>query len=392
MTSEKPLLSPAEIEKFNALFLDWYEKMGRSYLPWRKDRTPYGTWVSEIMLQQTQVDTVIPYFENFMTKFPTLKALAQAPQEEVLKNWEGLGYYSRARNLQAGAKEVLTHFNGKIPETYEELLSLKGIGPYTAGAIASMAFQQPVAAIDGNTMRVFARLFEISEDISLLKTQKKFKIWVEEIISQTRPGDFNQALMDLGSSICTPKNPQCLLCPLKEFCQSQKDRRQGEFPVKTKKVKAKPVFYVALALENGQQEFYLQQRGSSGLLANFWHFPLVEVTKAEYQELLALSKIPEQQLENLVAEEDFSKTQALLAEKFKETVPHFTQVILQKRNLGEIQHVFSHLKWQVLLFYGRMPDKYAKDYVNLAETKLPLPKAQHKLMALLGKNFEKSAD
>lgn len=387
--SEKSLLSPPEIKEFNTLFLEWYKKMGRSYLPWRKDRTPYGTWVSEIMLQQTKVETVIPYFENFMTAFPTLKALAEAPQEEVLKKWEGLGYYSRARNLQTGAQEVLAKFSGEIPKTYEELLTLKGIGPYTAGAIASMAFCQPVAAIDGNTMRVFARLFEISEDISLLKTQKKFKTLVEEIISKNRPGDFNQALMDLGSAVCTPKKPQCLICPLKQFCQSQKSGRQEEFPVKTKKIKAKPVFYLALAVENSQKEFYLQRRTAAGLLANFWHFPLVEVTKNEYEELLTWSTLKTLEVENLVAEDNFSKTKASLQEKFQPELPFFQNIILQKRNLGEVQHVFSHLKWHILLFYGRIPDKYSKDYVNLEKTQIPLPKAQYKLMDLLKRNSQK---
>ncbi|WP_071131894.1 A/G-specific adenine glycosylase [Enterococcus timonensis] len=373
-------LTSDQLKEFQEQFLAWYEAAGRTYLPWRQNRTAYGTWVSEIMLQQTRVESVIPYFQKFMAAFPTVEDLAKAPEAEVLKNWEGLGYYSRARNLQIGAGQVLAEFSGEIPHEVENLLKIKGIGPYTAGAISSMAFNEKVPAIDGNHMRIISRLFQISDDLSLSKTPKKFAEISENLLPKNRAGDFNEALMDLGSMICTPKNPKCEICPLKNFCQSYKEQTQEDFPVKTPKTKAKDVYYVALALGNSSNEFYLEQRADSGLLANFWQFPLVAVTKEEFAKLS--TETADLDLFS-VAEENFNETELFLKQQFSQL--DFSKIVLQKRSLGNIQHIFSHLKWHVTLFYGRTTDN-ATPLVNLQDTKLPLPKAQHKLMALLVKN------
>ncbi len=383
MTKFESQWSQEKIERFNQEFLNWYYQKGRSYLPWRLDRHPYGTWVSEIMLQQTRVDTVIPYFQRFLENFPTIKALSDAPEEAVLKNWEGLGYYSRARNLQLGAQQVMREFNGQLPETKEELLKIKGIGPYTAGAIASMAFNEKVAAVDGNTLRVFARLFAIEEDIAKMSTVKAFAPLIEEVMSPVEPGNFNQALMDLGSSICTPKNPQCENCPLKNYCLAFEKGIQESLPVKAKKPKPKPVYYLALAIENNEGEYLVEKRDEK-LLSGFWHFPLVEVSKEVYEAVAT----PTENLGMLVAEDDFAKTEQKLQGLFPNLL-HNQQIVLQKRDLGTIQHVFSHLKWHVRLFYSRQVKPLlledSQQFVSLNETNLPLPKAQFKLMNLLPK-------
>lgn len=366
--------SKKELAEFQEEFLHWYDDSGRHYLPWRQVRTPYGTWVSEIMLQQTQVATVIPYYLNFMEQFPTIKSLSQADEEALLKAWEGLGYYSRVRNLQKGAQEVEEQFFGNLPQNYEELLKIKGIGPYTAGAISSMAFNEKVAAIDGNCLRVFSRLLGDFADISLSKTQKEMKTTVEKLMPNNRPGDFNQAVMDLGSLVCTPKNPQCDFCPLKKYCVAKKENLQEQLPVKLKKVKTKSVYYLALAVEN-HGDFYLKKRTEKGLLENMWHFPLIEVSKEEFSLL---------QKNDLFANNN-DPLDKFLPEDFPETV-------WQKRNRGKVKHIYSHLKWEVLLFYGVektnsqiQEEKGNEGFFNLENTTLPLPKVQHKLMDLLEK-------
>ncbi|MER2181167.1 MAG: A/G-specific adenine glycosylase, partial [Desemzia incerta] len=194
-----------KIERFRTTLLSWYDIEKRD-LPWRKNNDPYRIWVSEIMLQQTRVDTVIPYYLNFMRTFPSIEALAQAEEDTLLKAWEGLGYYSRVRNLQKAAIQIMEEYNGEMPRDPKEIIKLKGIGPYTTGAIASMAFGLPEPAVDGNIMRILSRLFEIDADIAAPANRKLFEEILREIIDPYRPGDFNQALMDLGATICTPKN------------------------------------------------------------------------------------------------------------------------------------------------------------------------------------------
>ena len=331
----------SDVEQFQEAFLEWYQQEKRN-LPWRYNQDPYRIWISEIMLQQTRVDTVIDYFYRFMEQFPTIQALAEAPEDKLLKVWEGLGYYSRARNLQAAAKQIMEEFGGKFPKTVEEIRSLKGIGPYTAGAISSIAFEIPEPAIDGNVMRVVSRLFCIEADIAKASSRTFFDEAMRKIISQKQPGDFNQAMMDLGSSICTPTNPQCEICPIQQFCQAYREGRQTDFPVKSKKQKPKDVYYVAGIIENKEQEIFLQQRPETGLLANMWLFPLEEVSVERFSEL--------QEQYDPKSWDLFSSSQ------IAEDSPDFfsaQNIIWQKKVLGEVKHVFSHLRWHILVFYGR---------------------------------------
>ena len=278
---EKEKWSLKKTLDFQKNLLSWYNSEKRN-LPWRMNQDPYRIWISEIMLQQTRVDTVIPYFERFIDWFPTIEKLAQAPEDKLLKGWEGLGYYSRVRNLQVAAQEILLHYEGEMPRDLKQILTLKGIGPYTAGAILSIAFHQAVPAVDGNVMRVYSRLFCIKEDIGKPATRKIFEEKVHETISKEYPGDFNQAIMDLGSAICTPKSPQCSICPVANFCLAHQNEMTTDFPVKLKKVKAKPVYYYALIIQNEEGDYLIERRPSVGVLKNMWTFPLVEMNESEY--------------------------------------------------------------------------------------------------------------
>src|SRR5690625_3155666 len=211
------------------------------------------------MLQQTQVDTVIPYFENFIDQFPTPTALAEADEQDVLKAWEGLGYYSRARNLHSAVQEVKEKYDGKVPTDRKELSELKGIGPYTLGAIMSIAYDKPEPAVDGNVMRVLSRVFQIDEDIAKAKTKRTFENITRNIISEEDPSSFNQGLMELGALICRPRNPKCEICPIQSQCQAFKTNTQTDYPVKSKKKKQKNISYYVLVFENESAEFLLKK-------------------------------------------------------------------------------------------------------------------------------------
>ncbi|KAF1303852.1 MULTISPECIES: A/G-specific adenine glycosylase [Enterococcus] len=382
--TKKTELSAAEISQLRQEFLTWYHDKKRN-LPWRATTDPYAIWISEIMLQQTRVDTVIDYYYRFMELFPTIQDLAEAEEQKLLKVWEGLGYYSRARNLKIAAQQIVELYDGKMPTTIDEIRTLKGIGPYTAGAIASIAFGLPEPAIDGNVMRVVSRLFEIDADIAKASSRHFFEDAMRKIIDPDEPGEFNQALMDLGSSICTPTSPDCAACPLKDFCLAYQENRQTDFPVKTKKAKPKDVYYIATALENPTGKYLLQQRPATGLLASMWTFPMMEVTEKEYRQLEATwSKKSMNQLSLFVAEDQ------LLPDIFEE------EVVWQKRHLGEITHIFSHLKWHVLLFYGRTGKKEVNENQRFAAMsdfeKYVFPKPQQKLVEQLKKNHLSDKD
>ena len=225
------------LEEIVRPLVKWYRDNKR-ILPWRDKDNAYYTWVSEIMLQQTRVEAVKPYFQRFITELPDIQSLAECPEEKLLKLWEGLGYYNRVRNMQEAAKTVKDEYNGRLPEDYQALLSLKGIGSYTAGAIASIAYGEKVPAVDGNVLRVISRITESTEDISRQSVRRKIEQQVSQIMPSDCPGDFNQALMDLGSSICIPNGePFCENCPWEAVCQAHKYGRETDFPVKAKKKK-----------------------------------------------------------------------------------------------------------------------------------------------------------
>lgn len=385
MNKEWEKWTDEETKEFQDQFIQWYEQEKRN-LPWRYNRDPYRIWISEIMLQQTRVDTVIDYFYRFMEWFPTIEELATAPEEKLLKAWEGLGYYSRARNIQAAAKQIMSEFDGKMPQTPEEISSLKGIGPYTTGAIASIAFGLPEPAVDGNVMRVVSRLFCIEADIAKASSRKIFDEAMRKIIDEKHPGEFNQAMMDLGSAICTPTSPKCEACPIQAFCLANKRGIQTSFPVKTKKAKPKNVYYISAALQNHSGAYYFEERDSQKLLANMWTFPMVEVTQEEYERLK----------KEWEAKQEVDLFDDLVAEDGKE-LPFEKQelFIWQTRHLGEVTHVFSHLKWHVLLFYGRATEEAEQEFTENKTSKwlkpaafdsVVFPKVQMKLVEQLEKN------
>lgn len=360
--------SPSKIKAFQKALLTWYDTDGR-YLPWRRDHDPYHVWVSEIMLQQTQVNTVIPYYNRFMDWFPTVTDLADAPEERLMKAWEGLGYYSRARNLQKAAKQVVEDFNGKWPRTAEGLLDLAGIGPYTAGAIASIAFGEPVPAVDGNAFRVFSRLLEIDDDIAKPQTRQVFEQVIGTIIPTDRPGDFNQAIMDLGSSYMTAKNPDSENSPVKAFDQAYLDGVEDQYPVKTKKPRPVPIPYFGLVI-HADDRYLMEKRPSTGLLANFWTFPLVKretlLTGLEHPETVTDEKLVTL-LEHEVAETDGLKL-------------HLTP-----RSGKQVTHTFTHQKWLITLmdaeWSGNLDLSYFPgEWLTAADfERLALPKVQDKM-------------
>ena len=263
-----------KLKQVSDALLAWYDR-NRRVLPWREEVSAYRTWVSEVMLQQTRVAAVIPYFERFMAAYPTAEALARADSEQVLKLWEGLGYYSRARNLQKAAKIITEEYGGQFPAAYEKILALPGIGEYTAGAIASIAFGLRVPAVDGNVLRVTARIIGSRLDVLDTKNRKLFRSWVAEAMPQERPGAYNQALMDLGATICLPNgDPQCESCPVREACAARAAQCQRELPVRREKrdrrTEQRTVFILS---QDGKVA--LRQRPETGLLALLWEYPHV---------------------------------------------------------------------------------------------------------------------
>ena len=327
-----------KIASFREKLLAWYDANKRD-LPWRRTQDPYKIWISEIMLQQTRVDTVIPYYERFLDWFPTVADLAQAPEERLLKAWEGLGYYSRVRNMQKAAQQIMENHGGVFPSSYEEISKLKGIGPYTAGAIASIAFGLPEPAVDGNVMRVLARLFEVDSDIGVPTNRKIFQAMMVILIDPDRPGDFNQALMDLGSDIESPVNPRPEESPVKEFSVAYQHGTMDRYPIKAPKKKPVPVYLTAFIIKDSQGRYLLEKNEQEGLLSGFWHFPLIEVDSlSENQGQLSL----------LDGQGHTVDTPEILS--FEQD--YDLAIDWQDRSYPIVQHVFSHRKWQVQLRYG----------------------------------------
>lgn len=300
--------------------LSWYFDHKRE-MPWRQSHDPYRIWLSEIMLQQTQVVTVRAYFNRFIDKYPDVFHLASANEEDVMKLWEGLGYYSRARNLMKCAKQVVENYDGVFPKEAKQLKQLAGIGPYTAGAISSIAFNQRVPAVDGNVMRVFSRVERIDADISQAKSRAVF----EETVMAYMPEDarhFNQALMELGALVCTPKKPLCDQCPIKAHCKGLMQGDYLSYPVKLKKVKQKHV-YVAMAIIHVGDCYCVMKQTDRNLLRDLWTFPFVESYELEARDSL---------------------DQELIA-SLKE---NFDIEVSPLRRLTEIKHVYTHLIWHVI--------------------------------------------
>ena len=260
-------MTPAEA------LLAWYDSHRRE-LPWRDIGNPYATWVSEIMLQQTRAETVIPYFQRFMADYPTVEALAAAPLDDVLKHWEGLGYYSRARNLHRGAQRVAAEYGGVLPRTPEALRRIEGIGDYTAGAIASIALGQKAAAVDGNVIRVISRFTGLRENAALPAVKREIAARAEVLMPDERPGDFNQALMDLGATVCVPGTPDCSACPLAAGCAARLLDIAAELPVLPKAKKPRVLCWDVLLIRSGDR--VLVRRRTENMLRGLWVFPMAE--------------------------------------------------------------------------------------------------------------------
>ncbi|WP_069998898.1 A/G-specific adenine glycosylase [Cellulosilyticum sp. I15G10I2] len=284
--------------------LAWFD-INKREMPWRNTNDPYAIWVSEIMLQQTQVDTVIPYYERFIDRFPTIHSLASASLEEVYTYWQGLGYYRRAENLHKGARMIDEVYGGVFPTDSDLIKKIPGIGPYTLGAILSIAFHKPIPAVDGNVMRILARQFLIEEDVSIAKNRKIFDERVMALMPSD-PNRFNQALMELGALVCTPKNPKCTACPVQTLCGGYQTGVAENYPVKSKKVNSKTLYYYVIIFKK-EQSYYMVKRPEEGLLANTWGFVMLDKTVF-----------------------DNIKHQLLLV-----------------KPLNTVRHVFTHLKWEM---------------------------------------------
>jgi A/G-specific adenine glycosylase len=292
----------SKLQRLTGLLLDWFADNARD-LPWRRTRDPYAIWVSEIMLQQTQVKTVMPYWKRWMRELPTIKAIAKASPDKIHKLWEGLGYYTRARNLQKAAREIMEKHGGKFPDNFDEVLALPGIGRYTAGAVCSIAFNQPVPILDGNVIRVLTRIFGIGKNPREKKTNAQLWDLAEELVSHAKTPSsqrrinpknfaafaplreakscslFNQSLMELGALICTPHNPQCQICPVKRLCVAFRKNRVNEFPNLGKRPTTTARHFIAFIVErNGR--FFARQRPAGVVNAHLWEFPNVECNGA----------------------------------------------------------------------------------------------------------------
>lgn len=308
---------PFPREAVSEKLLAWYGRHGRD-LPWRNTRDPYRIWLSEIMLQQTTVTTVIPYYERFLDAFPNVASLAAAPLENILELWAGLGYYSRARNLHRAAQQVVDELDGEFPATVEGLLRLPGIGRSTAGAIVSIAFDRPAPILDGNVRRVLVRLTALQQPPRERSAEKKLWTWAEMLTPDDRPHDYAQAIMDLGATVCAPKQPKCTVCPLAEICQARQKGMENELPVKAAKKKV-PLRRQAVLVLRRNGQLLVRRRPPQGLLGGMWEFPWDEIRGVED------GMLPPDLARNHLG-------------------------MKNSRFLGQIRHVYSHFRLEAEVF------------------------------------------
>ncbi|WP_020006157.1 A/G-specific adenine glycosylase [Salinicoccus albus] len=330
------------ISEFNNNLLDWYQANRRD-LPWRRTNDPYKIWLSEVMLQQTQVTTVIPYYNKFITKYPTLDDLAGAPEETLLKDWEGLGYYNRIRNFHAAVNEVKNSYNSKVPENPDDFFSLKGVGPYIGGAVLSIAFNNLAAAVDGNVLRVMSRLNMDYRDTTKQSVQKSIKRDIESKMP-LEAGDFNQALMELGATICTPKTPKCIMCPVQAHCEAYINGNVSELPVKKKQKQKAEKYYNVYFIVNDKEEVLLQKQQGT-LLKGMYELPKYDVDTSI------------------------------------ETIEETLGLSLDHPNIhaGTEKHVFTHQIWYMEGYILYTKDDH-EDFIPEKEVdKLPMSKAMRKL-------------
>lgn len=354
--------TPYDYREIVPYLVDWYEANAR-ILPWRLEPTPYHVWISEIMLQQTRVEAVRGYYDRFLTALPTIADLADAKEEELLKLWEGLGYYSRVRNLQKAAKVIMEEYEGKLPESYETLLKLPGIGTYTAGAIASIAYGVPVAAVDGNVLRIAKRLAGSFDDITKAKVKKELEDIFTAITPKEQAGAFNQSLMDLGATVCIPNGkPNCMVCPVMHLCQAFKQDLQMQIPVKAKK-KERRIEEKTVYVMEYEKQILLHKRENKGLLAGLWELP------------------------NMQGKSTMDKVQDQISKSISEA-----EVTIH--SLGEGKHIFSHVEWhmtgfhivfakreQLLSFCGQLKEEIEEDVDNYGKIEEMFQSDQYQLIA-----------
>ncbi len=314
--------------QFVKLLLHWWDQ-GHSDLPWRRSNDPYAIWAAEVMLQQTQIATVIPYYERWMLSFPTISVLAKASLDDVLKLWQGLGYYSRARNLHAAAIIVMDEYDGRLPEDEPELRKLPGIGRYTAGAIASIAFGRPAPVLDGNVIRVLSRLTDLLKDVTLSDTRKELWRLASDLVPAEKPGEYNQALMELGQRVCVPAAPFCTDCPISMFCLARERGTQYERPLRPPKTRVPHYDVVAGVIWQSEisadAKFLIARRPLDGMLGGLWEFPGGKVEGSEnYEEALR-----------------------------REIAEELTIGIRVGRYLGEVKHAYTHFRITLHVFYAR---------------------------------------
>lgn len=337
------------LEKIVEPLLTWYDSNKRS-LPWREDPTAYHVWVSEIMLQQTRVEAVKPYYKRFMENLPDVADLAVCPENKLLKLWEGLGYYNRVKNMQKAAIAVMEKYDGKLPADYEELLALPGIGSYTAGAVASIAFQIPRPAVDGNVLRVISRVTEQEEDILKQSVKKKMEEDLTLVMPKDRPGDFNQSLMELGATVCIPNGmAKCEACPLQHLCLAHAHERVMELPVKKAKKERRIEEKTILLIQN-QEEFAIHKRPSNGLLAGLYEYPGLD---------------------------GFCTQQEII-----DYVESLDMTPIRVQYVGDAKHVFSHVEWHMKGYVVRVEGIERKKIKGMAfiskresKEKYPIPSA-----------------
>ena len=332
--------------KFNDTLLNWYQANKRQ-LPWRETSDPFKIWLSEVMLQQTQVITVIPYFEKFITKYKDIDALANADEEALLKDWEGLGYYNRIRNFHHAVKEVQEKYDSKVPSKPEEFFSLKGVGPYIGGAVQSIAFNNQLAAVDGNVLRVMTRLNRDSRDTTKVSVQKDIKNFIESDMP-LEAGDFNQALMELGATICTPRTPKCVVCPVREHCEAFKEGEVMNYPVKKKAKKKAEYYYNVFFILNDKNEVLLFKQ-EDDLLKGMYELPRFDVDTS---------------LESIEEKYGLSLSQPSDA-------------------IGEHKHVFTHKIWFMEGYVVRTTDQH-ENFISLDKVRdLPMSVAMQKMFKMI---------
>lgn len=327
---------------FSKELIDWYLKNKRD-LPWRNTKDPYKIWLSEIILQQTRVAQGLPYYLRFVEAFPGVHDLAAAPIETVLKVWQGLGYYSRARNLHETAVFISRELNGKFPDNYKDLIKLKGIGDYTASAIASTCFNEPVAAVDGNVFRVLARYFDIDTPINSSQGMKEFRNLSQELLDEENPWYYNQAIMEFGATHCTPKQPKCSTCPLANGCLALKYNKIADLPVKLKKAKIKNRYFNYIVFRSSNDHTILEKRAGKGIWEGLYQFPLIET-----KEMLTAAQFSKFQEFTELRGEDFSEVslynETPVVHKLTHQHIHTRFWIVDKKEMGANSIKFSRIK------------------------------------------------